>query len=97
MSRNVVDVFASFVVCEEQQLFGPDWIDVGPLHFRNGGRGLICAQDMSSYLANLCSSYLITKEGGILELIQNEGHFSGRHHLGEPTLQIINIRRVPAK
>mmetsp|Transcript_22665 Transcript_22665/g.47409 ORF Transcript_22665/g.47409 Transcript_22665/m.47409 type:complete len:533 (-) Transcript_22665:38-1636(-) len=30
---------------------------------------------------------------GIHKLIEREGHFSGRH---EPTLQIINIRRVPA-
>ena len=31
--------------------------------------------------------------GGVYQLIESEGHFSGRH---EPTLQIINIRRVPA-
>mmetsp|Transcript_30999 Transcript_30999/g.56209 ORF Transcript_30999/g.56209 Transcript_30999/m.56209 type:complete len:540 (+) Transcript_30999:89-1708(+) len=34
-------------------------------------------------------------EGGILHLIESEGHFSGRH-VKQPTLQIINIRRVPA-
>jgi len=34
-------------------------------------------------------------EGGILQLIESEGHFSGRH-VKQPTLQIINIRRVPA-
>ena len=34
-------------------------------------------------------------DGGILELIETEGHFSGRY-VKQPTLQIINIRRVPA-
>ncbi|KAL7541298.1 hypothetical protein ACHAXR_012041 [Thalassiosira sp. AJA248-18] len=34
-------------------------------------------------------------QGGILELIESEGHFSGRH-VKQPTLQIVNIRRVPA-
>ena len=34
-------------------------------------------------------------EGGIRELIQSEGHFSGRH-AKQPKLQIVNIRRVPA-
>mmetsp|Transcript_25077 Transcript_25077/g.54051 ORF Transcript_25077/g.54051 Transcript_25077/m.54051 type:complete len:543 (+) Transcript_25077:188-1816(+) len=34
-------------------------------------------------------------EGGVLSLISSEGHFSGRH-VQQPTLQIVNIRRVPA-
>mmetsp|Transcript_16222 Transcript_16222/g.29298 ORF Transcript_16222/g.29298 Transcript_16222/m.29298 type:complete len:543 (-) Transcript_16222:72-1700(-) len=34
-------------------------------------------------------------EGGILQLIESEGHFSGQY-VKQPTLQIINIRRVPA-
>ena len=33
--------------------------------------------------------------GGILQLIESEGHFSGPL-APPPTLQIINIRRVPA-
>jgi hypothetical protein len=38
-------------------------------------------------------------KGGILKLIESEGHFSftGRNDVKQPTLQIINIRRVPAK
>ena len=37
-------------------------------------------------------------KGGILRLIESEGHFTfGRgHDEKQPTLQIINIRRVPA-
>ena len=40
----------------------------------------------------------VLTEGGILRLIESEGRFTfnGRHDEKQPTLQIINIRRVPA-
>ncbi len=37
-------------------------------------------------------------KGGILQLIESEGQFSFTgHDVKQPMLQIINIRRVPAK
>ena len=37
-------------------------------------------------------------KGGILQLIESEGKFSfAGHDVKQPILQIINIRRVPAK
>lgn len=38
----------------------------------------------------------VLTEGGIIQLIESEGHFSFVRD-EEPTLQIVNIRRVPAK
>ena len=49
---------------------------------------------MESKIKPFASPYALT-EGGILQLIETEGHFSGQY-VKQPTLQIINIRRVPA-
>mmetsp|Transcript_43859 Transcript_43859/g.92246 ORF Transcript_43859/g.92246 Transcript_43859/m.92246 type:complete len:531 (+) Transcript_43859:158-1750(+) len=46
-------------------------------------------------MSDECECEYPLTEGGILQLIESEGHFAGRY-VKQPMLQIINIRRVPA-
>ena len=55
----------------------------------------ISTKQIMSKQINQDAPYAPLTKGGIQQLILSEGHFSGIHII-QPTLQLINIRRVPA-